>query len=336
MAVFYKRSTDIYISKNPNGTASSANTNKINVKNFSYNQTNRIQEVSRSTINPTEERTISPHVAAVAPVNFSFTTYILPLVDTNVTSPEEYLWISLLGADSLTSNSTSSTIDFADGNVAELHNLTLWFNQPNQSEGNYRLDNAIVDSATISFGITNIAEVTWVGRALSMSEDNSPASSTDRTNQTNYLKNRLSTITVDVAAIAYTLALTGGSITINNNNKFYGRSKLGKTTVPVGSTTGKRKISGNLDFYMKSGTNESVDLFNVLSTSVSNDDYESTHLADIIINVGGPTAPKMQINVPQALFSIPQQNFGEVISLSVPFIAKEESGQYSTIVYNMP
>jgi hypothetical protein len=336
MAFFFKRDTNLYISKNPDATANSTNTVQLNVKDFSFNQSSQIQEVARSTLDTTEARTIAPHIASISPVNFTFTTYILPLVDTNVTSPEEYLWVSLMGADSLTSNSTSSTIDFADGNVDVLHNLTLWFDQPSQSEGNYRLDNAVVDSASISFGLGEIAEIQWSGRALSITEHSTLPSSTDRTGQTNYLKNKLSTITVNVDGVNYTLALTGGGIEINNNNEFYGRNQLGKTTTPVGSITGKRRISGNLNFYMKSGTYESVDLFNVLSINASTDTYEEMYLADIIINIGGASAPNVQLNVPQALLGLAQQNFGELISLNVPFVAKEESGEYSTVIYNMP
>jgi hypothetical protein len=336
MAVFYKRNTDIYISKAPNASANATNTVKLSVKDFSYNQNSNTVNVGRETLDPTQDRILAPHISVIAPVNFSFTTYVLPLVDTNVTSPEEYLWVSLMGADSLTSNSTSSTIDFADGNVATLPELTLWFDQPNQSEGNYRIDNAVIDSANISFGINDIATIVWSGRALIISEDNTPPTPTDRTGETNYLKNRLSTMTLNMNAVAYTLALTGGQINFNNNNNFYGRTKLGETTVATGHFTGNRNISGTLDFYMKSGTNQSVDLFNTLLTNASTSTYEETYTAAITINVGGETAPYLQVNVPQSILQLGRQNFGDLITVSIPFTAKEETSNYSTVIYNMP
>lgn len=338
MALYYKRNTDIYISKASDSSAGISNTVKLNVKDFSFNQASNIVNVGRDTLDPLQERIVAPYVSIVAPVTFSFTTYILPLVDTNVTSPEEYLWTSLMGDDTIPgkSNSTTSTIDFADGNVSSLHELTLWFDNPNQSEGNYRINNAIVDEATISFDINSIAEIQWRGRALSIIEDNIPPNATDRTGLTNYLKNRLSTITTSVNGTSYTLALTGGEIRINNNNTFYGRNQLGETTVPTGHYTGNRLVTGNLDFYIKSGVNQSVDLLNVLRTNASNSTYESTYLADIDIKIGGNIAPYVQVSVPQALFDIPQQNFDEVISMSIPFTAKEESGNYCSIIYNMP
>jgi len=344
MTVFYKRNTDIYISKNPNASADATNTVQLKVKDFSYDQSSSVIEVARETLNPTKERIQAPHVAVIAPVNFTFTTYILSTLDSTVTSPEEYLWTSLMGADTIegspNSTSTESTIDFADGNIAELHNLTIWFNQPNQSEGNYRLDNAVVDSMNLSFDINAIAEIQWSGRALSITEDNTPPAFTDRTNITNYIKNRTSTIALNMNSIDYTLALTGGSIGIDNNVRYYGRNKLGETTLPVGHYTGYRRIFGNLDFYMRSGTasgiNESVDLFNTIIINASSDTYESTHLASLTINIGGITnTPRLTILVPQALLSLARQDFRELITMSVPFVAKEEASNYLSITYTI-
>jgi len=334
MAVYLKRNTNIYISKAPNASANATNTVQLNVKDFSYNQNGRIVEVGRETLDPTQERTLDPYISSISPVNFTFTTYVLSTVDTNVTSPEEYLWVSLMGVDSLTSTPTQSTIDFANGNVAELQNLTLWFDQPTQPEGNYRLDNAIVDSANISFNINGITEIEWSGRALSMVEDNTPPTPTDRTGITNYIKNRLSTIALNMNSVDYTLALTGGSIKIDNSVKFYGRSQLGETTVPVGHYTGNRKITGDLQFYMKSGTNESVDLFNTILTNAATSTYESTYSASITINVGGVTnTPRLTLSIPQALLSLPRQDFSDVITVNVPFILKEEASNYFSAIY---
>ena len=125
MSVYYKRNTNIYISKATNASANATNTVQLNVKDFSFNQASRVVEVGRNTLEPTQERTLDPHIAAISPVSFSFSTYVLPTVDTVVTSPEEYLWISLMGTDNVSSNSTQSIISFANGNVSTLHVLYL-------------------------------------------------------------------------------------------------------------------------------------------------------------------------------------------------------------------
>lgn len=334
MTIFYKRNTNIYISKNPNASADATNTVQLRVKDFSYNQSSRVESISRNTLDPSQDRTLAPHIPGISPVSFSLTTYVLSVVDTNVTSPEEYLWISLMGADILSSSPTESTIDFADGNVAELPNLTIWFKESIQASGNHRLDNCIIDSADIKFDINGIAEIVWTGRALSIVSDDTPASSTDRTGITNYIKNKFSTISLNMNSVDYILALTGGSIRFNNNNTFYGRIKMGETTVPVGHYTGNRTITGNLDFYKKSGTDKTVDLFNELLSNVTNIDYEATHLALITIIIGGASnTPRLTLTIPQALLSIPSQEFGETYKIKVPFIAKEETSNYTTITY---
>jgi len=335
-APMFKRNTDIYISKDPNATADNTNTVALRVKDFSFNRAVNITNIGRNTLDPTQERTVDPYATVLAPVNFSFTTYIAPVVDTNVTSPEEYLWVSLMGADSLTSNSTSSIIDFADGNVGTLRNLTLWFDQPDHPEGSYRVDNATVDSATISFDINSIAEIQWQGRALAVTVDGTPPTSTDRTSAVGCLRNKLSTVTLNMNSVDYNLALTGGQITINNNNAYHGRSTLGTITAPVEHYTGNRTIQGNLNFYMKTGTNTSTDLFNDILDNIDSDTYETTHAANITVNIAGITAPYVKVNVPQTILGLGTQDFSEVLAMSVPFSAKEEAGNYSTITYYMP
>ena len=334
MSVIFKRDYNIYISTASNGSENAGNTVQLKVKDFSFNQSANIDKGNRNPMDPTTERTQEPFISIISPVTFSFTTYIKPLVDTNVTSPEEYLWTSLMGNDTITNTPTNSTIDFADGNVGSLQELTLWFNDPNNSDLSYRIDNAIVDSARISFDLNGIAMVDWQGRALSMTRDTTPAASTDRTAVTECVKNKLSTITIQLGgATSYTVALTGGSIDFNNNNQFYGRTRLGKTTTPVGHYTGDRDIKGDLTFYMKHGTNLSADLYNDLLSSVGLDNYETNYYADITINIGGTTAPYVQVNVPRAILNLPRINFEEALTMAVPFEAKEGTGNYSTVIY---
>ena len=334
MAVFLKRNTNIYISTAAQGSANASNTAQLNVKDFSFNQSANIVEVGRETIDPDQERTLKPYIDRINPVDFSFTTYILPMLEGNVTSPEENLWISLIGSTSaISSNASSSVLDFSQGNVPELQNLTIWFDDPNNTEGNYRIDNAIVDSADISFDINGIAEIQWRGRGLSLVDDGLPPSSTDRTGQTNYLKNKLSTLSLTSNSVSYAVALTGGRLRVENKVNFYGRSQIGKTSTPVGHYTGNRAISGTLNFYLKSGTNSTVDLFNEILTNASSDTYESTYLTDITINVGGTTDPRMQIDIPACIMNIPRLNLEEVFTMEVSFLAQEETGSYVSVTY---
>lgn len=333
---FYKQQCTIYISKGTEGTATTNNTVQLSVKDFSYNKISNTELISKNTIDATQERVVTPIINTVSPVNFTFTTYITPVLGDTVTSPEEFLWAGLLGSDTITNDSNTAIIDFADGNVRELQNLTLWFRDTLRTENNFRLRNVIVDRATINFDIKGIGEINWEGRALSIIEDNNgPPAFTDRSQNTNCLKNKLSIISIDLNNSTYTLPLTGGSITIDNNNTIYGRSKLGRTTVPEGHYTGNRVVSGDLNFYMKSGDKQSSDLYNTLLSNASNKDYEINFLATITINIGGTSNSNLQIDIPQALFGIGRLDFNEIISTSIPFVAKEETGNYSSVTYNI-
>ena len=334
----FKRDTNVYISKASSSLADATNTVFLNVKDFSFNQTTRVDLVSRSTLDPNEERIVTPLVAEVSPVSFKLTTYIMPIVDTNVTSPEEYLWVSLMGSDVVTSTTSQSTIDFADGNVPELHNLTLWFDDPDKPEGSYRLDNCIVDSAKIKLNINEIAEIEWSGRALNLVGSNGslPSAHTDRTAEVSYIKVKPSLVSLDISTESYTLALIGGEINIVNNNTFYGRTRAGETKVPTGSYTGNRVVSGSLNFYSKTGTDKSIELFKRVLDNAAGNTYETANEADITIDLAGTTTSNLQINIPRSILSLPRQNFAEVISMNVPFNAKEGAGNYCNVVYKVP
>lgn len=332
---FFKRNVDIYVSKGTNVTADSNNTVILSVRDFSYNRASRSELLQRNTINSTQPRVVTPFISALLPVEFSFITYISPILDTVVTSPEEYLWASLMGVDNISGDSSNSIIDFQYGNVEELQNLTLWFNTPNATSGNYRIDNAIIDKATISFDINNIAEIEWSGRALSITEDNTVPGATDRRKDIGCIRNRFSTINLTVDAINYALALIGGSVEINNNAQFYGRSKLGNIAVPTGSFTGNRVIGGDLQFYLKSGTEGSLDLFNTILSNIQNNNYEDTYSADITINIGGGQSPNISLSFPQSILELLRKDFSDVISVTVPFTVKENTGNYATVSYNI-
>ena len=341
MSIVLKRNYEFYISKSTSAPFNSSNTVKLLVKDFSFNRASNTDKAERKTLDANQERIVTPFISVVSPVTFSFSTYIKPLVDTNVTSPEEYLWTSLMGNDTIAgspnSTPTSSTIDFSEGNVGSLHELTLWFTDPNSTDFSYRIDNAIVDSARISFDINDIATIEWEGRALDIVRQTPPppGSFTDRTAVTECLKNRFSTITTQLGGEAtYTVALTGGSIDIKNNCEFYNQSQLGKTTIPIGHYTGNREISGNLDFYVKQGTSLSADLYDLILNNADADNYESTYYANITINIGGTVDPYVQVNVPRAILEIPRINFEEALTMGVPFLAQEGTGNYSTVIYN--
>jgi hypothetical protein len=345
MAFYYKNSTDVYVSYASSASgANASNTNKLNVIDFSFNKSSSSINVGRNTLNPSQDRGVAPYVSVVTPVSFSITTYVNPVVDTNVTSPEEYLLFGLNGVTTISSQSpTGRTIDFGDGyNVGELLNLIIWFIQPGKSEGNYRLDGAVIDSATFDIDIDNIAKVTFNGRALSITEDNTAPTATDRTGvgSESYIKTK--SATVDIWYNNYvenpTMILMGGRITINNNNIFYGRNKLGEITVPEGSYTGNREISGELQVYLKDGTDESVDFYNYIINNIESNNWESEAVRPglIYVQLAGNEHPSCTISMEDAILDFPRIQFNNVFSMNIPFTVYEPStGDDPYITYNI-
>jgi hypothetical protein len=325
----YKRDVDIYVSKSDNAGADSSNTTKINVKDFSYNRRAITKDVGRNTFDPTQERYVTTYIEAITPVDFSFTTYMTPITDESLaTSAEEYLWQALVGTfdDIYTINEpTYAHYNFTWGGLdKKLEEITIWFNNPNRDRGNFRLDNAIIDRATISFDINEMAQITWEGRALSITSDNTLPTYTDTTDVTSCIKNKLSLLSLNMNNIDYNLALIGGQVIIDNNNVVYGRNKLGQTTIPEDHYSGNRTVKGNLEFYNKTGTAQSAELLNTLYQSLATVNYESTYAAYIIVFIGGNTAPYIRLNMGNCVITSGQQNFNEAITVNFDFTAQEK------------
>ena len=90
-----------------------------------------------------------------------------------------------------------------------------------------------------------------------------------------YITNKLSTVAVTkniggtgAGNTAYTLALTGGNITIANNINYVTPANLGVVNTPIGYFTGSRSITGTINAYLRTGaTNTAGLLSDILTTS---------------------------------------------------------------------
>lgn len=341
--VLFKRNANIYVSKETEFVSmNSTNTTFFNVKDFSFNQRGIISEASRNTLDPNETRGINPYLAELLPAEFSFTTYIQPILDTVVTSPDEHLWVSLMGLDSISAGSLNYSVNFVDGNVPTLHNLTFYVDQPDHPVGGFVIQNAVIDSATISLDINQIASINWTGRGIALENSTGviPITFTDRTNVQTYIKNKPTTLTLTTATDIYNLALIGGSVTIQNNNVFYGRNILGETKQYTGSYTGKRIISGNLKVYAKAGSSQDADdsinlLQRLLTSAQTGTTYEQDAQTNIRIIVAGSGSENMQIDIPKSILHVPTQQFNDILGVDIPFTAKETTNQYCSITYNI-
>jgi hypothetical protein len=123
----------------------------------------------------------------------------------------------------------------------------------------------------------------------------------------------------------YTIALTGGNITFNNNLTYLTPANLGTVNLPITYFTGTRAITGTINAYLKTGSLESGGLLsNLLLGSTTTVDPKFT----INVQLGGPStnATGVEIKLPAAMLQIPTINTEQVISTTINFTAQGFSG----------
>ena len=154
------------------------------------------------------------------------------------------------------------------------------------------------------------------------------------TNTTNFIRNRLTVLTVTPTSqdpdndssneleSSYNLTLTGGNVTISNNITFITPEELGIVNVPIGHVTGTRSVSGSFTCYLTEDTGGSV-------TNVSRDFFEDlraitnvvTNSFALVFKIGGASGTGLELNMATAHVEIPTHSIEDVISLETNFQA---------------
>lgn len=295
---------------------------------------------------------------SLAPVEFSFSTYVRPFVsagsgtgaadDAAMThGVEEVLWALMAGADTYDGGAFSAgsnavtvpaaalnPLSFAHSNKAQLKTgakLIFQLEEEDSDAGTlqYTITEIAINEATVDFDIEGIATIQWSGMGTGITEsDNATAITADIyegvSTTTAFIQNRLSTVTLDptdsqtgLSDSAYTLTLTGGSITISNNLTFLTPEELAVVNKPIGHVTGTRSVTGTLNCYLDdSGANTSSALFSALAgaTTLTQNEFA------LNIGIGGLTGtPSLKFTVPQAHLQVPTHSFDDVVSLEVTF-----------------
>ena len=137
-----------------------------------------------------------------------------------------------------------------------------------------------------------------------------------------YIKNKLSTMSLttnngDAAdGTVYNIPVTTASISINNNTTYLTPATLSVVDKPIGSFTGNFEVTGSFDAYLRDGVAGSKALL---------DYYQGyalpTNSNAVSLNIGGPTAPKLVINLPNVQVNIPEISVDDVITTTVEFKA---------------
>ena len=188
--------------------------------------------------------------------------------------------------------------DFANSNNVQVGTFNMYFvlgaakdATPTSyaSSGNvtiYKLSDCSVGSASIDFDIEGIAQIAWSGNGKTIEEvaalDTAASGDTAKgliaegvSSTTNFIRNKLTDLSISYDASestgtlgdlgssdqAYSITLTGGNITIENNLTYLTPETLGTVNLPIGHITGTRSVSGNFTCYLNSDSNSSLDLF---------------------------------------------------------------------------
>lgn len=216
----------------------------------------------------------------------------------------------------------------------------------------YAVDNAAMAQVTIDFGIDAIATAQWTGQATALRQVSTnltytisgttgtfggtgiTGSALAKVTDASYIANKLSTVdlklvnslkdstgtTQGAAGAVYTVPITGGSITINNNITYLTPANLGVVNLPVTYYTGARAITGTLNAYLRTGTtNDTGELLADMLAAASN---TIEPMASLGINIGGASTIKVNLDMPATVISIPTVDVQQVVSTAINFTAE--------------
>lgn len=327
-----------------------ANTFEIQVLDgLAFSQSTTSETVTINEAGSTPVRGQRSFNTALEPVDFSFSTYIRPADGgTNITAEEGVLWNALLsntaigGANAAWTEAPAVATAVATySNVNQLQKFGLIIDVDGVS---YIIDNCALDSGTLDFGLDAIAMVQWAGKGTKMRSITGLTLATSGSTVTfgggtytgtakaknataPYIANKLSTISVKGGiggtGTTYTMAITGGSLTISNNLTYLTPANLGIVNQPITYFTGTRAISGNVTAYLRSGATNTQGLLNDMLTA-STTDVNPAY--EIVIAMGGSTsATRVELELNSAVLQIPTVETEQVVSTTINFTAQSST-----------
>jgi len=218
----------------------------------------------------------------------------------------------------------------------------------------WTIDNCVLESAAIDFGLQGIATVAWVGKGLKLTEYSAPTTTVNTNAYTltfggsagvatgtaypkasivgipRYITNKLSfaSIKSNIAGFSgtvYAIALTAGNITIANNATYITPTNLGTLNSAIGYFTGTRSITGTLNAYLKTpvgGVPSTAQLLSDVIASAAAGIVEYKYQTTIAI--GGATNPnRIELLMNGTSLQIPTVDASQdIISTAIAFTAQ--------------
>jgi hypothetical protein len=339
--VFYTSNVDSVTGAVKSTGFTTANTREIQVlEGFSFSQNTTAETVTLNEAGATPVRGQRSFNTALDPADFSFTTYMRPAdIGSTISCEESVLWNAMFSADEIGGTAPAWT-DGASSAVcvatnSNKHQLLPFGLVIIVDATTFVIDNCVLNTATIDFGLDAIASIQWAGQGGVLRQITSPTigsgsltgSLTGNFLQKNttapYIANKLSVVTLDegIAAggTAYTVPITGGSLTISNNVTYLTPANLATVNKPVTYFTSTRAVSGSLNAYLRTGTGYTADL---MSTMLTNSSTAVSPAYYMKISVGGTGNTKVDFEMPGVVLTIPTVNAEQVVSTTINFTAQ--------------
>ncbi len=219
----------------------------------------------------------------------------------------------------------------------------------------YTVDNAALDTATIDFGLDGIAQIAWTGKGTRLNQLATTVSLTSAADPVasggitgtfkgkntagQFITNKISTVDL-VSNIAgaggttYSVALTGGSIAINNNISYVTPTMLGTVNKAIGYYTGARSITGSMTAYLKTGSGNTT--ATLLKDILNNGDPLVEPSYALMFSIGGRNnAVKVELEISGATITVPTVETQDVVSTTINFTAQGYCSEVSENLYDI-
>lgn len=214
----------------------------------------------------------------------------------------------------------------------------------------YAVDNCVIESAAIDFGIDGIATVAWTGKgsalrqltSLTISDatpavfdgSGAPTGTAATALSVSHLTNKLSAVTLTsniqgASGSPYTLPITAGSITIANNATYLTPAALRTVNTPINYFLGARSITGSLSAYLRTGSGNTAQLLTDIIAQGTEPKFAMT------IGIGGATGRRVEVIMNGVSLQVPSIETADVITTTVNFNAQGYDPVAANNAYDM-
>jgi len=356
MAVNLIRNSKVYFTTSLNSDGSvnfagcdATNTQELQVLDgMSFSQNTTTETVTLNEAGAAPSRGQRSFNTALSPVDFSFTTYIRPFYNElgasdGLTAEESVLWNALMGVNPIgtggawsattspTAPSAVATYSKTNSNVHQLQKFALIINVDGLQ---YIIQDCVLNTATIDFGLDAIASIQWAGNGAKLIQDSSSstiAAFKAKNTAAKFIANKLSVVTLFAGINAstgtsYTIPLTGGQIVLSNNVTFLTPQNLGIVNKPATYFTGTRAVSGNLTAYLRAGGGQGNFSAELLDTLLAGSSTAVDTKFTLTIRIGGSTGTRVDVKLPAAMISIPTIQTEQIVSTTINFTGQSYAG----------